>query len=293
MLADGTSDVPEVIMGDYDPGKGEHAAGARTEAQAARVLLIDDSPIALEAVGSMGQTWGHEVVTAEHADAGLRALEQGPFDIVVADVNMPGMNGLELLAAIHVRAPELPVIMLSSATDMSIVLKAIHDGAFDYVNKDDGLEALGSAIRRALEHARLVRENRRLLVELRGMNVSLEEKVRERTLELEEVNQRLGNERSELARALDALRHAQGQLIQAEKMATIGLFTAGIAHEINNPLAFLLPDFEEVERWVAAFREGRDPTVVMGIEELEQLLKDCRHGLLRIGRIVKQVSVFA
>src|SRR3954454_5612818 len=113
--------------------------------QAAKVLLIDDSPIALEAVGSMVQSWGHEVVTAEHADAGLRALEQGPFDIVVADVNMPGMNGLELLAAIHVRAPELPVIMLSSATDMSIVLKAIHDGAFDYVNKDDGLEALGSA----------------------------------------------------------------------------------------------------------------------------------------------------
>jgi two-component system NtrC family sensor kinase len=259
----------------------------------AEILLIDDSPIVLETVGSLFQTWGHKVVTAERADAGLVALEHTAFDIVVADVRMPGMDGLELLAAIRTRAPELPVIMLSSTTDMGIVLRAIHDGAFDYVNKDDGLEALGSAIRRALEHARLVRENRRLVDELRRMNLSLEEKVHDRTVELEEVNLRLSTERSELARTLDALRHTQSQLIQAEKMATIGLFTAGIAHEINNPLAFLLPDFDEVQRWVTAYREGRDPDAIMNVDDLEQLLTDCRHGLLRIGRIVKQISVFA
>jgi two-component system NtrC family sensor kinase len=257
-----------------------------------RILLIDDSPVVLEAVGALIQSWGHEVVTAERADAGLLALDQGPFDIVIADINMPGMDGLELLAAIRGRAPELPVIMLSSAREMNVVLRAIHDGAFDYVNKDDGLEALGSAIRRALEHARLVRENRRLVDELKGMNVSLERKVRERTLEIEEVNHRLSAEHAELSRALEALRHTQSQLIQAEKMATIGLFTAGIAHEINNPLAFLLPDFEEVERWVARMREGTNPGAA-DLGEMEQILKDCRHGLMRIGRIVKQISVFA
>jgi signal transduction histidine kinase len=258
-----------------------------------RVLLIDDSPVVLDTVGSLMEGWGHTVVTAERADLGLNALDRSPFDVVVADVNMPGMDGLELLAAVRARSTDIPVVMLSSATETRIVLQAIHDGAFDYVNKDDGLEALGSAVRRALDHARLVRENRRLIDEQRRMNLWLENKVRERTLELEELNRHLTAERSELARALGALRDTQSQLIQAEKMATIGLFTAGIAHEINNPLAFLLPDFEHLEQWVAAYRSGGDPKEVMASDDLDQLLKDCRHGLQRIGRIVKQISVFA
>ncbi len=258
-----------------------------------RVLLIDDSPIVLETVGSLMEEWGHTVVTAERADQGLEALDKAPFDVVVADVNMPGMDGLELLAAVRARSTDIPVVMLSSATETRIVLRAIHDGAFDYVNKDDGLEPLGSAVRRALDHARLVQENRRLIDEQRRMNLWLENKVRERTLELEELNRHLSAERSELARALGALRETQSQLIQAEKMATIGLFTAGIAHEINNPLAFLLPDFEHLEQWVSAYRSGQDPQEVMTSDDLEQLLKDCRHGLQRIGRIVKQISVFA
>jgi signal transduction histidine kinase len=274
--------------------------GARAERDRAsvneapgRVLLIDDSPVVLEAVGALVESWGHQVCTAERADAGLRALEREHFDLVVADISMPGMDGLELLAELRKRGLELPVIMLSAANDTRTVLQAIHDGAFDYVEKEGGLEPLESAVQRALEHIRLVRENRRLLEEQRRMNQLLEEKVRARTLELEEVNRRLQAEHGELARAVDALRQTQSQLIQAEKMATIGLFTAGIAHEINNPLAFLLPDFEELERWVSTYRSGQDPNAVMTQTELEQLLKDCRHGLQRIGRIVKQIAVFA
>ncbi len=125
------------------------------------------------------------------------------------------------------------------------------------------------------------------------MNLLLEQKVRERTAQLEEVNQRLSAEHGELARAVAALRDAQGQLIQAEKMATVGLFTAGIAHEINNPLGFLLPDFEELERWVSVYRGGGDPSVVMSGADLDQLLRDCRDGLRRIAHIVKQISVFS
>ena len=60
-------------------------------------------------------------------------------------------------------------------------MRAVHDGAFDYVNKDDGLEPLASAVQRAMDHVRLRRENRRLLEEQRQMNLLLEQKVRERT----------------------------------------------------------------------------------------------------------------
>jgi CheY-like chemotaxis protein len=266
---------------------------APSQAPGGHVLLIDDSRVVLEAVGELIESWGHQVTTAERADAGLAALGQTIFDVVVADISMPGMDGLELLAAMQKAQHDVPVIMLSANSDSRIVMRAVHHGAFDYVNKDDGLEPLTSAVQRAMDHVRLRRENRRLLEEQRQMNLLLEQKVHERTAELEEVNQRLSAEHGELARAVAALRDAQGQLIQAEKMATVGLFTAGIAHEINNPLGFLLPDFEELERWVSVYRGGGDPSVVMSGADLDQLLRDCRDGLRRIAHIVKQISVFS
>jgi signal transduction histidine kinase len=259
----------------------------------AHILLIDDSEVVLDTVGALVESWGYRVTTAIRGDEGLAALDREPVDVVVADIAMPGMDGLELLAAMQQRGLGVPVIMLSAASDSRTLLRAIHDGAFDYVNKGDGLEPLASAVRRAVAHIRLLRENRRLLEEQRRMNQLLEDKVRARTLELEEANTRLSAEHTELTSALDALRQTQGQLIQAEKMATIGLFTAGIAHEVNNPLAFLLPDFEELEHWFELYRSGGDPEKLMSASDLEQLLRDCRHGLLRIARIVKQVSVFA
>ena len=266
---------------------------APTDGAGGRVLLIDDSRVVLEAVGELIESWGHQVTTAEHAGAGLAALGEASYDVVVADISMPGMDGLELLAVMRQADLETPVIMLSASSDSRIVMRAVHEGAFDYVNKDDGLQPLASAVQRAMEHVRLLRENQRLLEAERQMNLLLEQKVRERTAQLEEVNQRLSAEHGELARAVAALRDAQGQLIQAEKMATVGLFTAGIAHEINNPLGFLLPDFEELERWVSVYRGGGDPSVVMSGADLDQLLRDCRDGLRRIAHIVKQISVFS
>src|SRR5215213_7648559 len=142
------------------PQTGTSADGGR-----GRVLLIDDSPIVLDAVGDLIASWGHEVTTAERADEGLAAIGDTSFDVVIADVSMPGMDGLELLAAMRAAGLETPVIMLSASSDSRTVMRAVHDGAFDYVNKDDGLEPLASAVKRAMAHTRLRRENLQLLEE--------------------------------------------------------------------------------------------------------------------------------
>ncbi len=132
------------------PGSCAPTDGTDPSVAGGRVLLIDDSPVVLDAVGDLIESWGHQVTTAERADAGLEALGQSSFDVVVADVSMPGMDGLELLAAMRRAQLDIPVIMLSASNDSRIVMRAVHDGAFDYVNKDDGLRAAG--LRRPAGH---------------------------------------------------------------------------------------------------------------------------------------------
>ncbi|MDF1564861.1 MAG: response regulator [Deltaproteobacteria bacterium] len=122
----------------------------------ARILLIDDSEIAREMVLGDLEDLGHEVVGAESGARGLEIffdmLHDRPpgFDVLITDINMPELSGTDVLANVLKRAPECPVIMLSSNTEMQMVRQALREGAFDYVIKDEGIEPLQEAIERAL-----------------------------------------------------------------------------------------------------------------------------------------------
>jgi signal transduction histidine kinase len=252
----------------------------------ARILLIDDSPVVLASVAELLESRGYEVVTAERAETGLEILLTGQFTVVVTDVRMPGMDGLEMLAAIRSRAPLLPVIMLSSATDAKIVIRAIHDGAFDYVDKEDGLEDLGPAVRRAVDHANLLEENQRLLDQLRVVNQSLEEKVNGRTAELTAANERLKRE-------MEQRTHMELELRQAQKLESIGRLASGIAHEINTPVqfvndscTFLREGTGELQRLVERYREllagvaAGSLSVEQALAEAERAEDDCDFAYL-------------
>jgi DNA-binding NtrC family response regulator len=138
----------------------------------ARILVIDDSPVVLDAIAQLLGSRGHEVVTAENAVDGLGLVARESFTLVVADVRMPGMDGVQMLTAIRAWMPALPVIMLSSARDTKVVLRAIQEGAFDYLIKDDGLEELVSAVDRAIRQLSLAQGNRRLVDPKRGVKSS-------------------------------------------------------------------------------------------------------------------------
>jgi signal transduction histidine kinase/CheY-like chemotaxis protein len=166
-------------------------------------------------------------------------------------------------------------------------------GSFYYVIKKDRLDPLRGAIDRALSHTRLMRENKQLLSELHHMNELLENKVQERTQQLEQANRKLTFERGELERTLDTLNQTQTRLIQAEKMASVGLLTAGVAHEINNPLAFLLPNFTLLEDLCNRLQDGEAKQKQPTIEEMLQLIAECREGLQRIRNIIQELGLFA
>ena len=238
---------------------------------AGRVLLVDDSKLVRDFVGSLIADWGFQVETVDSGRAALLSLEANPYDVIVTEVRMPEMTGLELLTTLRMRAVGTPVIMLSSVSRTSEILSAIHHGAFDYVVRDQAIEPLRLALQRAMQHVHLVRENARLSAE----------------------TERLLAERSQIESALARVSENQEQLVQVEKMASIGLLTAGIAHEINNPLAFLLPNFELIEGWLECTRQGKTSARVPTLEDLGKLVAECRGGLDRIARLVRQLRVFA
>jgi signal transduction histidine kinase len=238
---------------------------------AGRVLLVDDSKLVRDFVGSLIADWGFQVETVGSGQAALLSLEANPYDVIVTEVRMPEMTGLELLTTLRMRAVGTPVIMLSSVSRTSEILNAIHHGAFDYVVRDQAIEPLRLALQRAMQHVHLVRENARLSAE----------------------TERLFAERGQIESALARVSENQEQLVQVEKMASIGLLTAGIAHEINNPLAFLLPNFEIIEGWLECTRQGKTSERVPTLEALGKLVAECRDGLDRIARLVRQLRVFA
>ncbi len=277
-----------------EPAAPDASAGGPSALHATgRVLLVDDSALVRDFVGGLIGDWGFRVEIVNSGKAAMAALEDGGFDVIVADLNMPEMSGIELLTTLRMRAVEVPVIVLSSVSRTSEVLRAIHQGAFDYVVKDEAIEPLRLALMRAVEHVRLVKENARLLGELQHLNADLEARVSERTGALELANSRLLAERGQIEATLARLNETQEQLVQMEKMASIGLLTAGIAHEINNPLGFILPSFELAESWLEATREGKTHEQVRNLDDLAKLLGECRRGLDRIARLVRQLRIFS
>ncbi len=122
-----------------------------------RVLVVDDEPgIRSFLVGAL-EIAGHDVTEASNGGTALALATQQPFDVVVTDLRMPGVTGLELLGALKHEQPEVEVIVLTAHGNVESAVEAMRLGAFDYLQKPIGSPAeLRVVIERALEHRRLV-----------------------------------------------------------------------------------------------------------------------------------------
>ena len=126
------------------------------------VLVVDDDESLRRVVEyNLGEE-GYRVLTAPDGAAGLRAFQDASVDLVVSDVRMPDMDGLELLTRIKTIQPEVPVIMLTAHGTINSAVEAMKLGAFDYLTKPFNRDQLKAAVRKALEIAALTTENRQL-----------------------------------------------------------------------------------------------------------------------------------
>ncbi len=130
------------------------------------VLLVDDDRPVLMAGEQTLELAGFTVLSCSTAEQALEILTRAQPTVVVTDMRMPGMNGMELLARIRDLDGELPVVLVTGHGDVAMAVRAIHAGAYDFVEKPTPPEMLADVVRRAAERRRLVLENRHLRNEL-------------------------------------------------------------------------------------------------------------------------------
>ncbi|MBI3047806.1 MAG: sigma-54-dependent Fis family transcriptional regulator [Acidobacteria bacterium] len=126
------------------------------------VLVIDDDDSLRRVVEYNLQDEGYRVVTAADGASGLQAFRSQPIDLVLTDIRMPEMDGLELLTRLKTMQPDLPVIILTAHGTIDSAVDAMKLGASDYLTKPFNREQLKAAVRKALEVAALTSENRYL-----------------------------------------------------------------------------------------------------------------------------------
>jgi DNA-binding NtrC family response regulator len=116
---------------------------------AEKVLLIDDEVEFLEALSERMEIRGMDVTTAENAKAAVSAINSGDFDAIVLDLQMPDMNGIDMLKVIRETNPDMQVILLTGQATLEAGIQAMKLGAMDFMEKPADIDALTDKIKKA------------------------------------------------------------------------------------------------------------------------------------------------
>lgn len=141
------------------------------------ILIVDDDPYVLESTSMLLREYGYTVAVRENAKEALAALRNSAIEVVITDIMMPGISGIELLEKIHVEHPEMPVILMTAYAELNTAVDAIKRGVFDFIIKPYKPEYLIYTIEKAAKYNRLIQIER-------DYKKTLEETVRKRTQEL-------------------------------------------------------------------------------------------------------------
>ncbi|TVQ04929.1 MAG: sigma-54-dependent Fis family transcriptional regulator [Balneolaceae bacterium] len=133
-----------------------------------KILITDDEKSIRNALREILEFENYSVIEAENGEQALQAIEKENPDLVMLDIKMRGMDGIEVLEKIKESKPELPVIMISGHGNIKIAVEATKIGAFDFLEKPPDLNRLLVSIRNGLKSSELIKENRQIRTELHG-----------------------------------------------------------------------------------------------------------------------------
>jgi two-component system response regulator HydG len=126
------------------------------------VLVVDDDAAHRTMLKTLVTGWGYEVSEADDGEAAIEAVHRGPFDLILMDIRMVRVSGIEALEEIRGFNPAIPVILMTAYASVETAVEALKKGAYDYLTKPLDFDELRLAMARAMEHSRLKEENRLL-----------------------------------------------------------------------------------------------------------------------------------
>jgi putative nucleotidyltransferase with HDIG domain len=198
-----------------------------------RILVVDDEEPIREVVCSMLGAAGYRCTPAANGNAALELLASGEeFELMLSDLMMAEMQGDVLLERTKEQFPDMPVIMVTAVSDLSVALAALRNGAYDYLLKPFERDQLLNTVSRALE-------NRRLRLENRAFQLHLESRVAAQTERLRQMNADLQRTNAELRKSYDITLEALGDALDLKDAETEGhskrvtAFTIAIARAMG------------------------------------------------------------
>ncbi len=231
-----------------------------------QVLIVDDVPSNLFTLRALLEEHFEEIEIVE-ANSGIEALEvlmRESIDLIILDIQMPEMDGFQTAKLIRSRKKtrNIPIVFLTAAyKSEEFKEKGFSLGATDYLTKPIDDYQLTSRINAYLSIIKLEKNHKS----------ELERRVEERTFELKKALSQIKETNFKLETTLSKLKNAQKQVIAQEKLASLGELTAGIAHEIKNPLNFII-NFSELSKEMIV--ELNETFANVGKDIVEGSLKD-------------------
>src|SRR3954467_2146251 len=125
----------------------------------ARILIVDDQDMMRDSLAATLAREGHEIIAATDGPMAVTRLTQGRFDLLISDLKMPKMTGIELLQEARKLRPDMPVVLMTAFASVQTAVEAMKLGAYDYIQKPFDGEEIKMLVERTLEHNRLKLEN--------------------------------------------------------------------------------------------------------------------------------------
>ena len=139
------------------------------EREPAQILVVDDEEPIRVTMRDLLQRRGHTVTMAEHGEAALALIHQRPFDLLLLDLKMPGLSGIDVAKRARERQPEVAILMLTGHGSLDSALDSMHLGVFDYLLKTSSPRDVLARVEAALEQLREARRKQRLMNALQAV----------------------------------------------------------------------------------------------------------------------------